>query len=81
MALIKWNTDYPLNIAEIDRQLKGLIDLINWLHAAIVFGTGQKALADRLTDLAYYTIYHFQTEEKLFDEYDYPESEQHKNEH
>ncbi len=81
MVLIKWKTDYALGIAEVDRQHKGLIDLVNRLDAAMQSGTADKALADILTDLVYYTIYHFQTEENLFNKYDYPESEQHKSEH
>ncbi len=81
MALIQWKDDYSVNIAEIDKQHKALIDLINRLHAAILSGKANEALGEILTDLVYYTVYHFETEEKFFDEFDYPESESHKQKH
>lgn len=81
MALIEWKADYSVNIAEIDDQHKKLVDLINTLHAAILSGTGKDALTHILADLVDYTLNHFATEEKFFDEYDYPESESHKQKH
>ena len=80
-ALLEWKDTYSVNIAVIDKQHKHLIDIINRLHSAILSGKANDALTDILTDLVYYTIYHFDTEEKFFDEHDYPQSEQHKNEH
>jgi hemerythrin len=81
MNFMEWQADYSVNIAKIDKQHKNLVDLINRLHAAILSGKAEEALTHILTDLVYYTIYHFETEEGLFDEYDYPESESHKQEH
>jgi len=81
MVLLEWKAAYSVNIADVDKQHKHLIDLINRLHAAILAGKANEVLADILTDVAHYTVYHFETEEKLFEEYDYPQSEAHKNEH
>jgi hemerythrin len=81
MALIEWKAVYAVNIAEIDTQHKKLVDLINILHEAILAGKGKEALAQILADLVDYTLYHFSTEEKFFDEYDYPETDQHKELH
>lgn len=81
MALIEWKDAYSLDIVEIDDQHRKLIDLINRLHSAILTGRADITLGEILTDLVYYTIYHFETEEKFFDEYDYPEAEQHKKQH
>ena len=70
MPFIEWKDAYSVNIAVIDKQHKHLIDLINRLHASILSGRDNETLADILTDLVYYTIYHFDTEEKFFDEHD-----------
>ncbi|NQV42565.1 MAG: hemerythrin family protein [Candidatus Marinimicrobia bacterium] len=81
MVFIEWKDAYSVNIADIDKQHKHLIDIINRLHSAILSGKDSEALSYIMTDLVYYTIYHFETEEKFFDEHNYPQSEQHKNEH
>lgn len=81
MALIIWTEEYSVGIAEIDSQHMKLVGLINRLHTSILSKTGKEALSGILNDLVYYTVYHFETEEHYFDEYDYPGSEQHKSEH
>lgn len=81
MALIEWKETYSVNIAEIDTQHKMLVEMINKLHAAILSGTGKDVLTEILGELVDYTLNHFATEEKFFDEYDYPDSDLHKKEH
>ncbi|MBT3634539.1 MAG: hemerythrin family protein [Candidatus Marinimicrobia bacterium] len=81
MALVEWKEAYTVNIIEIDTQHKKLVDLINELHAALISGTGTKVLNKILNDLVNYTLYHFDTEEKFFDLYEYPESAEHKKAH
>ena len=44
-------------------------------------GKGKDILGKILTDLADYTVYHFGTEEKMFQKYKYPASSLHKKEH
>lgn len=44
-------------------------------------GKGKEVMSKTLSDLVGYTLYHFETEEKYFDQYDYPESELHKKQH
>ncbi len=81
MALVEWKSAYATNIAEVDAQHKRLVGFVNELHDAITHGKGQSALSKILNELVDYTVYHFGTEEKLFDKYDYPESELHKQQH
>ena len=81
MALVIWKELYSVNITEIDNQHKKLIELINNLHAAIITGKGKEVLSQILSDLVDYTLTHFATEEKYFDQFDYPESEIHKKQH
>lgn len=81
MPLITWNPTFSVGIAEVDEQHKKLIDIINRLFDAMKKGKGKLVLVPVVRELVDYTVYHFGTEESLFREYGYPESEEHKREH
>ncbi len=81
MALITWKEAYAVNITEVDNQHKKLVELINNLHDAMIAGKAKEVMSSILSGLVDYTLNHFATEEKYFDEYDYPESEAHKQQH
>ena len=75
MGLVKWNSFYSVHIDELDEQHKKLIYLINDMYDAMKNGKETDALSSILSELVDYTKYHFDTEEKLFLRYDYPERE------
>jgi len=81
MALINWTEAFSVNIAEIDKQHQCLIELVNQLHEAMKTGKGNDVIGLVLSDLLSYTTFHFGTEEKYFQQYEYPESFRHKMEH
>lgn len=81
MALITWNDNLSVKIDEIDNQHKKLIDLINQLHEAMKQGKAKDATGKIISGLVDYTMTHFDTEEKYFIKYSYPETESHKQEH
>ena len=81
MALIEWKESYSVNVTEIDNEHKKLIELINNLHEAMMSGKSKEVMGKILDELIQYTLYHFATEEKFFDKYNYPESEIHKKQH
>jgi len=81
MALVTFNEDLKVNIAEIDEQHKKLIAIINELHDAMLKGKSRDILQKVLNDLVDYTKVHFSTEEKLFAEYQYPDFYEHKQIH
>jgi hemerythrin len=81
MALMTWNNTYSVNIKEIDNQHQKLIELVNELHDHMKAGKGKDAVGKILKELAQYTVYHFETEEKLFTKYSYPDSRTHTREH
>jgi len=81
MPLIDWKGAYQTDIKEIDDQHKKLVSIINELHEAMLVGKGKTILSKVLQELVDYTVYHFDTEEKYFDMYDYPEAETHKSQH
>ena len=81
MGFIKWNSNYSVNVSEIDKQHKKLIGLVNVIYDAMSVGKGREVLGPVLTELVNYTVYHFTTEELLFQQYGYPDYEKHKKIH
>lgn len=81
MALIDWNDSLSVKVTEIDQQHKKLIALINELNEAMKQGKGMELLGKIVTNLISYTETHFQTEEKYFAKFGYPDAEAHKQEH
>ena len=79
--LIPWTAKLTLGIGKIDDQHKELVHLINRLHSAMKAKAGAREAGDILNNLAQYTVYHFDFEEKLFDKYGYPDSTGHKEYH
>ena len=81
MSLIQWKDDYSVNVKEIDAQHQQLVNMVNQLHAAMREGKANQVLQDLLKKLIDYTGYHFSTEEKLMQTYNYPGYIYHKKEH
>lgn len=81
MAVIEWNDSLSVNIDSIDDQHKVLVDMINNFYSHIVEKSNKELIADLITQMKDYTVFHFEYEEELFDKYGYPESVEHKEEH
>ena len=81
MPLILWNESLTTEIPLIDEQHKILIDKINTLYDSIVIEAEYPNLEMMLDSLIDYTCFHFDTEERFFDKYRYPEKLKHKTEH
>jgi hemerythrin-like metal-binding protein len=81
MALFEWSNKYSVGVAEIDKQHKVLVDLINQLHDAMMQRKTKEDMGKILQGLLDYTIKHFGHEEKFFDKYSYPERVAHKKIH
>lgn len=81
MSFIEWTDKNKVNIREVDKQHQRLFEILNRLHDAVAQGKEQGELFAILDELIEYTVYHFQTEEKLFIEHDYPGYEEHKAVH
>ncbi len=81
LALLTWSDKYSVNVKEIDDQHKKLIALLNELHGAMSVGKGKDAMSAVLKNLIDYTAYHFSTEEKYMQQFNYPGYVYHKGEH
>lgn len=79
--LLDWDESFELDIDIIDSQHRRLVDIVNKLNGAMSQGQGNNVLSEIFNDLKGYTVEHFKTEEELFDEHGYEETDQHKKIH
>ena len=78
---IKWNRDFRLGITVMDTQHHLLVDMINNFGRLMLEGQGEHELMELFGDLASYVDFHFHTEGRLMNEYEYPDKEIHKAMH
>ncbi|MDR3199562.1 MAG: bacteriohemerythrin [Planctomycetaceae bacterium] len=76
-----WSKDMETGNTLIDSQHQQLIKAVNDLLAACVAGQGRETLHQTLDFLAFYTSKHFGDEEKLQQQYRYPDYANHRNLH
>jgi len=81
MAFMTWTDNLVTGNPVIDAQHRGLMDVLNQLHAAMSQGQGNTALVPLFDGLVQSAGDHFQTEESLFSGLDYSEKELHIDEH
>lgn len=81
MAIIAWKKVYETGIVALDNEHKDLVRQINTLYEAVRDKHGEDVIADIFAMLDRYTVEHFQHEERLMAEYQYPELEEHRHHH
>lgn len=81
MAAFEWTNAYSVNISSMDDQHKVLVGLLNKLDDAHAQGSGKQAFMDALGRLMDYVRTHFEAEEKLMQENDYPDYYDHRQAH
>ena len=77
MAFIEWKDIYSVSINTFDNQHKKLFDIINELSDEMNSGKAEKNIKKIFDDLAEYTVYHFESEEKEFKAHNYPKADEH----
>ena len=78
---VSWRDDLSVGIKSIDEDHKKLLNLINNLQTAVYYPTGEAFERQALQELLEYTHYHFEREEQLMAEHEYPDYEPHKRQH
>jgi hemerythrin len=78
---IRWKEEYSVGITHIDQDHKKLINLLNQFTIAYDHAMSEDFEKKALEELIEYTQYHFDREEKLMRENDYPDFEAHKAKH
>lgn len=77
---VDWDDSYSVRIPIIDRQHRELLENTNKLSRLVRDGK-QEGLTQILDFLEEYSLTHFRMEEGLMDQYDYPFSREHEQEH
>jgi hemerythrin len=79
--MIKWNDNYSVGISMIDEEHKKLFGIINKVIDAKGHKDNPEELKEVLREMTDYTLTHFTTEEAYMKAFDYPEYQDHKEEH
>jgi hemerythrin-like metal-binding protein len=80
-SYLEWKDEYSVGIDSIDRQHRRLVNLINQLHTAVTYSTGEEFEREALDELVDYTKTHFTYEEGLMEQNGYPDFDEHKAQH
>lgn len=81
MALLTWNDTYSVKVDAMDKQHQKLFELINSFYDEIGKQSQTKLIFDLIAGMKSYTIVHFNEEEQLMQQYNYPGLALHKKEH
>ncbi len=81
MHQLKWNKELSVDVPLIDDQHKELIRIANGLIKGISRGCTPNTINNVLGKLREYTVFHFNSEEKLMEEVRYPDRGEHEIEH
>ncbi len=76
-----WKEEYSVGVKVLDEDHKKLIDLLNQFKTAYDYHTSDEFEKDALDSLVAYTRFHFQREEELLEQQNYPDFEEHKEQH
>lgn len=72
MPLFEWDDKYSVGNATMDSHHLKIFDILNVIHDAARQGRGEEIIEAQLNELASYTKYHFDEEEKLMAAASYP---------
>lgn len=78
---IPWTKDLSVGVKEIDDQHQVFLKILNSLYEVVVHADSAPELASILNQLNAYAAFHFATEEKYFDKFNYEFTAEHKKEH
>ncbi len=81
MPFFEWSDTLSVGIAEFDAHHRRLVDLINNLHEVSTGGNSRVTVGNTLLSLSNYVIYHFLAEEDVMHRCQYPDYENHRQEH
>ncbi|MBF0610496.1 MAG: bacteriohemerythrin [Magnetococcales bacterium] len=76
-----WNDRLSVGVKVFDDDHKKLLGMVNQMHAAMRDGKGLETASKILGELASYTTFHFEREEKAFAKFGYPQTNDHIMEH
>jgi hemerythrin len=78
---VKWDSAMSVGNAEIDKDHKKLLSMINQLQTAAHYKTDADEIGEIMDELVAYTRYHFEREENLMQQHHYAGFNAHKQQH
>ncbi len=81
MEKLKWNQSLSVGVAEIDREHRQIIEIINLLISDPEANVRSETISEILNRLMQYARSHFETEEELMMKHSYPDLEVHQKTH
>jgi len=81
MSLMSWDESYRVKVAELDGHHQKFFYLLNCLHDAMSEGNGNGMIRGIIEELVNHTRTHFQREETLMEQTNFPGLEVHRTEH
>ncbi len=79
--MFKWDVKYSVGISIIDEEHRKFIDIINKAIVAREQSDNPEEIKEVLKEMTDYALTHFKTEEIYMKEFNYPEYQDHKEEH
>lgn len=79
--MISWKEHYNIGIGEVDRQHQELAVKLNEFLNACVNRNGIEKIMETLSILKDATVEHFETEERIMADFQFPDYEGHKKDH
>ena len=79
--MIKWDDKYSVGISMIDEEHKKFIGILNKAIFAKEHNDSPEEIKEVLKEMTDYALTHFKTEEIYMKEFNYPEYQDHKEEH
>ncbi|MGE5302356.1 MAG: bacteriohemerythrin [Alphaproteobacteria bacterium] len=80
-GIIEWDESLSVGIKKIDMQHQELVKIINCLVENETASGDSEPIAQVLDRMTQYAVYHFETEEALMLQYNYPDYESHRDDH
>jgi hemerythrin len=81
MPLFNWKEEYSVNVAELDRHHKTLIDIVNSIYDNCLQIDIIDCVGPKIKELFDYSEYHFKAEEMYLNRIEYFEREEHIEQH
>lgn len=79
--IFTWLPEFSVNVKEIDEQHKQLVTIMNTLFNSITNDIDEKTIKDIINQIVAFAQFHFATEEKYFDQFNYKNAAEHKAQH
>ena len=74
---MEWDDKYSVGVEELDNQHKRMFNTINELLNSLETNTAEEHLGGVIESLIQYKMFHFATEEKYFEEFNYEGKDDH----